>query len=210
MDYTTLIAAKSVSGSLANWVNNGAIPASEIVVDAESWIYERLRTWEMLATLTTLTFTIGQNTVALPDGFIAPRAFWITGADKQPLVMKTPDTLIEKTAFDSTGAIMTEKPQFYYWDGSNFVFNTLADDDYATWLVYFKRPAALSASNTTNFVTSKFSRMFRLALRGIAFEWLKDMSNAEAALALAADHIERINMESGMAMANLSAPVLTR
>lgn len=210
MDYTTIIAGKSTAGSLAAWVNSGAIPSSEIVVDAESWIYERLRVWEMLETETSLSFTVGQNTMALPSDFIAPRTFWITGTDKQPLVMKTPDELIEKTAFDSTGAIMTEKPRFYYWDGDNFVFNTLADDDYPTWLVYWKRPAALSASNTTNFVTSKYSRMFRLALRGIAFEWLKDMSNAEAALALAAEHIERINMESGMAMANLSAPVLTR
>lgn len=210
MDYTTLIAGKSTTGSLASWVNSNAIPSADIIGDAESWVYERLRVPQMVKTDTSLVFTVGQNAIALPSDFIAPAAFWITGEDKQPLEQKIAADLIAKVSYDSSGAIMQEKPRYFYFDADNFVFDTKADAAYATWLVYWKFPAALGPSNTTNFLTQRYSRMFRLALRGIAFEWLKDGSQqAAAALELAAEHIERINMEAGMAMfANANIPVL--
>lgn len=207
MDYATLIAPKSTPGSVAQWANSNAIPSSEIVVDAESWVYERLRVTEMLETITTLTFTTGSNAIARPANFCGLRTMWITGDAKQKLTLTTPDKVLERTGYEN-GQIVQAKPSVFYVDKENFIFNTRSDAAYATWLVQFGRQAALSGGNLTNFLTVKYSRMFRLVLRGIAFEWMKDGSQlARDELAKASDHIERINMESMMELQNLSAGI---
>lgn len=199
MDFTSLIADKSNSGSLKAWVNDGAIPSSEIVVDAESFVFEELRCWEMLTTTVALAFTINSNVIALPADFIAPLTFWITGDAKLELVNRDVRSVVQNIAYDS-GAITVEQPQSFYWDATNFVFDKRADQAYTTYLVYYARPAALSSGNPTNFLTAKFSRMFRRALVGMAYEWKKDDARATADLQKAMLGVASINAQSQLAM----------
>src|SRR3990167_7987443 len=64
MNYTTLTAAKTTSGSLANWVNRGDLATSAILTEAEAWIYQRLRVREM-TTDEAFTFAISTSSTAL-------------------------------------------------------------------------------------------------------------------------------------------------
>lgn len=199
MDFTSLIADKSNSGSLKAWVNDAAIPSSEIIVDAESFVFEELRCWEMLTTTTALVFVSGSNLIALPSDFIAPLTFWITGDNKSELTNRDVRSVVQSIAYDN-GAIISEKPQSFYWDKTNFVFEKKADQAYPTYLVYYARPAALSVSNPTNFLTTKYSRMFRKALIGMCYEWKKDDARATGDLQKAVTGIMSINAQSQLAM----------
>ena len=50
MDYTMLVGSRNTPGAIATWVNDSRIhnDVPEIVLEAESWIYRRLRHWKML------------------------------------------------------------------------------------------------------------------------------------------------------------------
>lgn len=62
INWTTLTGAKTVSGSIANWVNRSDLPTENILLEAEAWIYSYLRTREMM-TEEVLRIRAGNGTV---------------------------------------------------------------------------------------------------------------------------------------------------
>ena len=68
-NWTTLTAAKTTLGSIANWVNRTDLPTDNILLEAEAKIYERLRVREMQV-ITTLTVAADENSVSLPSDFL--------------------------------------------------------------------------------------------------------------------------------------------
>lgn len=71
MSWTTLTGGKSVSGSLASWVNYTKLDAVTIVAEAESLLYSMLRVREM-RTEWVFGMAVGQSEIALPDRFLDP------------------------------------------------------------------------------------------------------------------------------------------
>lgn len=71
MNYTSLIAAKGVTGSIANWVGYNRLDLPAVLDEAQSLIYEVLRVREM-RTAFNFAVTPGQSSFALPFRFLDP------------------------------------------------------------------------------------------------------------------------------------------
>ena len=41
--WTVLTGSKDTEGSIANWVNRSDLPTTNILLEAEAWIYQHLR-----------------------------------------------------------------------------------------------------------------------------------------------------------------------
>ncbi len=71
MTYNTLVAAKSASGSVLNWVGYSKIDVPTVVDEAQYLLYSMLRVREM-KTEYTFGMNIGQCDVSLPTRFLDP------------------------------------------------------------------------------------------------------------------------------------------
>lgn len=71
MTYTSLVAPKGTTGSIANWVNYTKLDLPAVLDEAQSLIYEVLRVREM-KTEWTFGVIAGQSAVALPSRFLDP------------------------------------------------------------------------------------------------------------------------------------------
>ena len=74
INWTTLTAAKTTEGSIKNWVNRSDIPVTNILLEAEAWIYQTLRVREMVVD-EAFTFDASSSSEALPSGFLDPIQF---------------------------------------------------------------------------------------------------------------------------------------
>jgi hypothetical protein len=81
MTYTSLIAPKGQSGSIANWVGYSKLDIPTILDEAQSLIYGILRVREM-RTEWTFGLSVGQSSIALPSRFLDPigRLYDVTNA----------------------------------------------------------------------------------------------------------------------------------
>ena len=176
MDWTTLTAAKGTAGALADWVSSSQIQnsAATIIQEAESEIYRRLRHWQMISAPTTGTMTAGNDYVALPAQFLEPITFWITGVNQMEIIQKPIQEVLAAWSYDGSGNRIQQQPCIYYFDSAAFRFDSQADQAYPYAVTYYAQPLPLSSSNTTNWVTNTYPRMFRAALMMQACEWIKD------------------------------------
>lgn len=209
MDYTTLVAAKTTEGSIKNWLNDSAVPATTVLTEAEAWIYERLRAREMLAAATG-TISSAADTIAVPSGYRIGLILWITGVNKAKLSRRTIEEVEGAFEYDSSGARVSDKPSLWYAGASTIQFNCTADQAYPYRLIYWGTPTALGAGNTTNFLTSRYPRLLRLACLGIGYEWKKDVGQRDVAkLQEAAIEIELANQNADLEIGHsLEAPLV--
>lgn len=217
MDYSQLTGAKGTAGSIATWVNDSRIPndVPEIVLEAESWIYRRLRHWKML------TPPLFGNMVANPPGTVDPVDFILlpsdclepsflvtTGNYQQTIVQKTFQEVISGWSFDGSGNRVPQQPQMYYFDQTAIRFDSPADIAYQYALVYFQQPQALAVTNS-NFLTATYPRLMRCACMAAACEWMKDSGQGNFDRTywdgLAQDEIEKAQAESDRAKRGISS-----
>lgn len=71
MNYTTLVADKSTTGSIASWVNYSKLQPTVIVDEAQALLWSLLRTREMLTDMR-FTLAVGGSQIALPARFLDP------------------------------------------------------------------------------------------------------------------------------------------
>ena len=176
MDYNTLVASTSTAGSVARWINNSQIQGdvSTIIPEAESWIYRRLRHWRMLTPPVSGTLSIGTDQLTFPSDMLEPNELYLSGIWFARIPQKTELEVISNWSFDGNGNRIQTTPSIYYFNQSYIQFDTFADIAYPYVLTYYQQPAALSASNPTNFLTQYYPRMMRCALMAQACEWAKD------------------------------------
>lgn len=188
INWTTLTGLKTVSGSIPNFVNRSDLPVTNILLEAEAFIYQRLRVREMV---TDATFTFDDNTSseALPAAFLDPIQYvpWEWGS---PLPFVSPEGFFPPR--DTDGAIEDGTPSCWTIIGVTAYIDATIDDsdNYSGRLMYYAQPEALSASNETNFLTSRYPTLLRQACMYKAYEFMKDgqraqeyMQQAEIALA---------------------------
>lgn len=94
MDYDTLVAPKSTPGSIANYANYGLAPATEVLLDAQMLIYQRLRVREMRMGPLPLPLSTGAVTAPLPPGFLDPIS--IHDSYFCPIRHKDPESLLRE------------------------------------------------------------------------------------------------------------------
>lgn len=207
MNYTDLVGAVSTSGSLRDFVSKSSVPATVVLEEAEAWIYRRLRVRQMLSS-TTGSMSTSNDYISTPSDYIAARVLRITGANAAEVRRKTLEDVEAEFAYDNSGTRVSAKPRVFYAAADRLQFECLPDQAYAYRLVYFAIPAALSASNSTNFLTSRAPRLIRAACLMMANEYLKDEDERAWWEVRALAEIETLNQESDFEMRGLEADVV--
>ncbi len=197
MDYTTLVADKNTAGSIRNWVNRDDIPVTDILTEAQAWIYLELRHVDML---TFIDFQIdqGQSEKALPADFLQPIEWrpvewgWplpyvherALRQDRQKTDPATPGGQVEQ-GFPQRWAVLTRPTGAANAMVKTMVLNTRTDEDMPGQLMYYGRPAPLLETNETNFLTDEYPTLVRHACMYKAYEHRKDTERTAQYLALA-------------------------
>lgn len=175
MDFASLTGTSG--GSIVSWLNHNSLSTvgTQIVQEAESWIYRRLRHWQML-TSTSGTLTASATTIAVPADFLEDKKFRFTGTAVGNVTRKTIQEVIEAMSYDGSGNRVAQKPTIMFNDQNNFQFDSPADAAYPFTMWYYQQPVALSATNTSNFLTTTYPRLMRAASCAAAAEYMKDPS----------------------------------
>jgi hypothetical protein len=203
--YTQLVSDKNAPGSIARWVNVSTIQGDtpEIITEAESWIYRRLRHFKMLTDPIDGTMTIGNDYIDSPSDLLEPFLLWTTGPYQQLMTQRTPQEVIANWQYTGTGtARVQQQPLMYYQGEDTLRFDSPANLAYDYNLIYFKQPAPLSETNT-NFLTVTYPRLMRCACMAAACEWAKDNGQGQFDRTywdvLAQEEIEKAQTESDRA-----------
>lgn len=182
MSYSTLTADKEVAGSIRNLVDRADVAAELIIVEAEAWIYERLRVREMQSRNTTFAFLIDTQSTNLPSDFLDPISFTPYG-DTCPLLYVHEEGLLEQREED--GTLTSATPNQWTIIGDVAYVDVSAIETMTGVLLYYARPASLSGSNLTNFLTVKHPSLLRYACMMKAFEQMRDMKRSSDYMTLA-------------------------
>lgn len=214
MDYSMLVASRTTPGSLATWANDSRIQSDtpEIVLEAESWIYRRLRHWKMLTAPLPGSLTIGQDFIAMPADCLEPFQMWTTGNFYQAIIQKTPQEVVANWSFDGNGNRVLQQPMMFWFNGTNIYFDSPPDQAYAYVLQYYQQPPPLAVTNT-NFLTQTYPRLLRCACMAATVEWMKDSGQGQFDRTywdtLAQDEIEKAQTESDRARrGTVAGPIL--
>ncbi len=172
MDYTTLVADKTTDGSIKQWMNYGLLPVTTLLEEAQTELYRRLRVREMKSEAT-ISVTSGSKTASLPTNFID--AISLHYRDGSELVKKSERDIITARMYDETAGdyVSARMGKFAVFD-ELLQFDYRADQAYSLTMIYYKQPALLSGSNTTNFLTSRYPRLLRIACIRSAAEFMNN------------------------------------
>lgn len=80
-------------------------------------------------------------------------------------------------------------PQYVAVEGSSFIFGPFPDSTYAITGQYYQRAAALSATNTTTWMTTQMPMALLAACMVAAAKWLKDEQGAQGWMAEMSDRL---------------------
>lgn len=196
MTYTVLTGAKSVAGSIANWVNSSAADASTILDEAQDWIYERLRVPDMLNVDPAVSLALAAETLTVTTDYIATKVMIFTGTDMAEIRRADAKDVELSYTYDGNGARVPGKPKMFYRIGTTLQLDVPADKAYTIRHLYFKRPAYLSGSVLTNFLTDRCKKLVRSACMLNANEFLKDDEEKSYWLQIAMNEIETLNIAS--------------
>lgn len=182
------------------------------MLEAESWIYRRLRHWRMLTLPIPGAMTIGQPYIPIPADCLEPFVLMSTGNYQQFIIQKTPQEVLANWAYDGSGNRVLQQPMLYYFDQTNINFDSPPDQAYAYVLLYFQQPVPLAVS-ITNFLTATYPRLLRCALMAAGSEWMKDSGQGQFDRTywdqLAQDEIDKAQAESDRARrGTVAGPIL--
>jgi hypothetical protein len=200
MNYNDLIGPKTTPGSIANYANYGLAPATEVLLDAQALIYQRLRVREMRVGPYPISLGVGAITFPLPTGFLDPIS--VHDAFFSPVYMKDPESLLKlRFVIPSTGDFAFpdfNSPDFSttaIWQqgvprnasifGEQLQFDVAANGRMIYWMIYYGAPPVLGTtapSTNTNFLTNRYPHILRAAVLAAAAEFRKDDADYQRAM----------------------------
>ncbi len=196
MDFTSLTGTKKTVGSIRQWVNSDAVPAEEVLADAENWLAQMLRVRTMqkrvVIALAKGASQLDLATINATD-YLDPVILWLNGDNME--VDLVPEFEIDRIrGADYDGSVTTKSaPEYYSPAGESLLlFDAQADRDYTLAFTYYGRPESLSPTNLTNLYTRKYQTLLRHLCLANAYIFLKDESRADALLALASSEVKQI------------------
>lgn len=182
MDYTQLVADKTTANSIKAWLNWDKAPSTDILTEAEAYIYSQLRVREMKH-LATGQIDDGDQTYSMPSDFIASISFRRIGASAGKINILDSEHLESRNAIDADGNFIREVPTDCQIIGDPPIayLNCEPNDNFPVRLVYWRRLPALSGSNLTNFLTVRYPKLLRLAciMEGYNFKKEYDLAAKE-------------------------------
>ncbi len=208
MDFRTLVAEKRVDGSIRNWANYDALPATTILTEAQQMIMRGvpgslpLRVRQMLATPQESTIAQNGESIAHPERYLKTVYFQLTGADKREIVFKDPADVESRLEWDINAARATGTPAFAYDTATGIQFDVKADRAYTYRWLFLQEFTPLSETAPTNFLTDRAAYVLRSACMAQVFTgfprnmaertfWLKEMTGG----------INQLNVENDLNMA---------
>jgi len=123
MSYTSLIADKGTSGSLANWVNYSRLDLPVIVDEAQALIYQFLRCREMRS-LFSVSAALGSCRVGMPSGYLDPIGDMRAPSLNMTLKHRPAEEVIRGRSYEETSGTLGTDP-FETTAGSGTVVVTL-------------------------------------------------------------------------------------
>jgi hypothetical protein len=201
-DYTTLIAARTTTGSIAYMINFDRIDSAGIVNKAEKFIFRKIRVREMLVVGASITIELDANTATLPTGFLDPIHFGIPGYCHSLAYLDT-ERFRAELAFDQDGALPTAMPTRFTVDGTLMHFDVNAEQEYTGRLTYFGRPDPLSTSNA-NWLTDRYPDLLERTCLMYALEERKEWNERNTVMGLIEKDLDEIKRENDLAMRSMS------
>ena len=142
--------------SIANWLNRSDLTteiANDFIVLAEKDFNSKLRVRKMN---TSTSITIDSETESMPSDFLQVRDFFITsGETKYALKYITPAQMDQIRGSSTSGM-----PSAYTILGDNFRFAPIPSSAYTGTLNYYAKFAALSDSNTSNYILASHPAIY--------------------------------------------------
>lgn len=192
MNFNDLIGPRTRAGSIHSFANFKKVPVEVILEEAQSLIYGLLRVREMRVSAT-ITLSAAASSVNLPARFLEAVAMrdregWETIPDRY---VEPPALLAQRTY--TSDVLDTGTPMDVAIFDEAFQFACKAETQRKYDLVYYESKALLSASNSTNFLTSRYPKLLRVACQAGAASFMKDSAEFRerieelAALATAAN-----------------------
>lgn len=203
MDYNTLVGSKSTEGSIKYWINHAELPASSVLTDAQAEIYARLRVREML-TQTTLAITVGMSAIDLPARFLDPES--LQDQFLADIQLRSPMALSRMRWTDANGNFLSGPIGNYAIFAGKLQFDTSSNVNANFSLIYFEQPEPLSTSNTTNFLTDRYSHLLRAAILKHAYAFRKSWDEAERYAAELDRQFKTIEVNDDLAGRGLNDP----
>ncbi len=213
--YLTLIADKSTGGSIKNWTNISRVDPATCVGMAEDIIFsgyvaaggQRFSALRIMQMRKQFTFTtaIADTSAVLPARFLDPIELYDRTNDKY--VGQVYESAMLGHRSYTAGAIDEGTPNYYAIfgdaDGDNeddqlIQFDAACDEAIAYTLLYYGRPAPLSAENPTNWLTNKYGTLLLKACLAAAYEFDDDTPNFQKAMGQVMTGIAAINAESDL------------
>lgn len=199
MDYTSLIGAKSVTGSLADRINYALCPAPELIKNAQDEIFARLRVREMRKSLT-INLAAGASCASLPSDFLDADSLIDPYGNK--VKRNSDDRVLAARAYDSTGALIKSYPQIYGILDEAFQFDCGALKAITLRGMYYGATYIGSTVNNTlvntNFLTNRYSNLFWSVLLKFAYAYRKDPQMAEGYASDAEDQFTKIEAQDDL------------
>jgi len=196
--YDVLVAPKSTLGSIKNWINHDTVDPTQILAEAQAYIYAKLRAREMQVS-TTVAGVQDQAWIALPDGFLDPIELKFDG-DGEPLEF-VHETLLDRV-YDPDGTFSSGQPLRWSIFDERIQFDCPVDVTalpYTGRLIYYATPAPLATvTNPTNFLTSRFPTLLRRACLAFGYEARNRADMMQAQLALLDPAIDDANRAADM------------
>lgn len=181
MDYSQLVAGKSTANSIKSWINWDIAPSTDILTEAEAFIYSKLRVREMKKLLTGTQIDDGDQSYAMPADFIASISFRRIGPSAGKIHILDSEHMEGMNDIDADGLFIRGIPDKcqIIEDPPIAYFNCEPNDDFPVRLVYFRRLPALSVGNPTNFLTTRYPTLLRTACLMQAWRFKKAYDLAE-------------------------------
>lgn len=134
--------------AVASWLHRDNLTSiiPDLIALGEARIYRDLRVRAMETTFST---EISSGVIAVPTGYRELKYAYVSGSPTTKLDRKDAEWIYHNYPTRSSDG----KPKFIARDGANFIFGPYPDSTYTVNGTYYKRLAALSDSNTTNWLT---------------------------------------------------------
>ena len=205
MTYSALIGAKSNPRSLRYWINYSEIPAEDLVEDAQNFIFQSLRAFEMKRSAV-LSLTAPSTYILLPDRFIAP--IFLRGPNGR-ITNTNEDALMRRRIYQSNTPGI---PLHYTIFNQALQFDRMVSVDTTLSFIMVQRPLPLgpTAEGTiieTNWLTERYSHILRAALLAHAYEFRTQKDRSEAYFAKTVSLIGRANVEADEVYRGADFPV---
>ena len=137
--------------AIGNWLDRSDLSAyiTDFIALAEQAIYQTLRVPQMEVAINS---TIAGGVIAVPSDLLELKSAYVDGSPTQPLQRVSADFIYNRYPTRSSEGL----PRYIAREGSYFIFGPHPDSTYTIKGIYYARPAALSGSNTSNFVTTTY------------------------------------------------------